>query len=134
MKSVSFFGDAFFIFKSKSLFNIKIKSIVSTLIICFFIFSCSKSSDSSTVNTNTSCNPNTSFSATILPMFNATCNLSGCHDGPNAAQLNNFQVVHDNATQIRASISSGRMPKNGTLTTAQKNAIYCWIDNGAKDN
>jgi hypothetical protein len=26
------------------------------------------------------------------------------------------------------------MPKGGTLTTAQKNAIYCWIDNGAKNN
>ena len=83
---------------------------------------------------NTTCNANTSFSATILPLFNTSCNLSGCHDGPNAAQLNTYQVVHDNATQIRASISSGRMPKGGTLTTAQKNSIYCWIDNGAKNN
>jgi hypothetical protein len=125
----------FFIFKSKSMFNIKIKSIVSTLIIFIFILSCSKSSDSSTTNTaNTTCNANTSFSATILPLFNTSCNVSGCHDGPNAAQLNNFQVVHDNAAQIRASISSGRMPKGGSLTTAQKNAIFCWIDNGAKDN
>jgi len=102
--------------------------------ICFSVISCSKS-DSSTTNTaNTTCNANTSFSATILPLFNTSCNLSGCHDGPNAAQLNTFQVVHDNATQIRASISSGRMPKGGTLTTAQKNSIYCWIDNGAKNN
>lgn len=95
--------------------------------------SCSKS-DAGNTNTSNSCNPNTSFSATILPLFNTSCNVSGCHDGPNAAQLNNFQVVHDNAAQIRASISSGRMPKGGSLTTVQKNAIYCWIDNGAKNN
>jgi hypothetical protein len=108
--------------------------ILISACICFSVISCSKS-DSSTTNTaNTTCNANTSFSATILPLFNTSCNLSGCHDGPNAAQLNTFQVVHDNATQIRASISSGRMPKGGTLTTAQKNAIYCWIDNGAKNN
>ena len=102
--------------------------------ICFSVISCSKSDSSTTNTTNTTCNANTSFSATILPLFNTSCNLSGCHDGPNAAQLNTYQVVHDNATQIRASISSGRMPKGGTLTTAQKNSIYCWIDNGAKNN
>jgi hypothetical protein len=26
------------------------------------------------------------------------------------------------------------MPKTGSLTTAQKNAIICWIDNGAANN
>ncbi len=103
-------------------------------VICISVSACSKNDSSNSNTTNTTCNPNTSFSSTILPLFNASCNLSGCHDGPNAAQLNTFQVVHDNATQIRASISSGRMPKGGTLTTAQKNSIYCWIDNGAKNN
>ncbi|TRZ82942.1 MAG: hypothetical protein D4R91_02010 [Sediminibacterium sp.] len=81
-----------------------------------------------------SCDANTSFSKTILPLFNSTCNLSGCHDGPNAASLNNFQVIHDNASQIRASISTGRMPKDKALAIADKNAILCWVDNGAKNN
>lgn len=100
----------------------------------FSVVSCSKSDTTATNTANATCDANTSFNATILPLFNSTCNLSGCHDGPNAAALNNFQVVHDNATQIRASISSGRMPRGGTLTTAQKNSIFCWIDNGAKNN
>jgi len=81
-----------------------------------------------------SCDANTSFSKTILPLFNSSCNTSGCHDENNAATLNNFQVVHDNASQIRASIASGRMPKGKTLAVADKNAIFCWIDNGAKNN
>jgi len=57
-----------------------------------------------------------------------------CHDENNAAPLNNFQVVHDNASQIRASVSSGRMPRGKTLSVADKTAILCWIDNGAKNN
>jgi hypothetical protein len=108
---------------------------LSLFVICIVVMACSKS-DTATTNTTTTnaCNANTSFNATILPLFNTSCNVSGCHDGPNAAQLNTFQVVHDNAAQIKASVSSGRMPRGSTLTTAQKNAIYCWIDNGAKDN
>jgi hypothetical protein len=97
------------------------------------VVACSKNSDSTTPAVAT-CNPNTSFSNSILPLFNTTCNTSGCHDDNNAAPLNNFQVVHDNASQIRASIASGRMPKGKTLAVADKNAIFCWIDNGAKNN
>lgn len=105
---------------------------IATLLV-LVIVACSKNSDSTTATVAT-CNPNTSFSKTILPLFNSTCNTSGCHDGPNAAALNNFQVVHDNASQIRASISTGRMPKDKTLALTDKNAIICWIDNGAKNN
>ena len=94
---------------------------------------CSKSSTDTTPVVAT-CDANTSFSKTILPLFNSTCNTSGCHDGPNAASLNNFQVVHDNASQIKASIASGRMPKDKALAVTDKNAILCWIDNGAKNN
>jgi len=109
--------------------SIKIVSVFSVII----FLSCSKS-DSNTTTTNATCDANTSYATTITPLFNSTCNLSGCHDGPTAAALNTYQVVHDNATQIRASISSGRMPKGSTLTAAQKSSIYCWIDNGAKNN
>ncbi|MEI6151145.1 MAG: hypothetical protein WCQ10_01365 [Chitinophagia bacterium] len=97
------------------------------------VVACSKN----TTNDKTlvaSCDANTSFSKNILPLFNSSCNTSGCHDENNAAPLNNFQVVHDNASQIRASIASGRMPMGKTLAVADKNAIFCWIDNGAKNN
>jgi hypothetical protein len=97
------------------------------------VVACSKNA-ADTTPVVASCDANTSFSKTILPLFKSTCNTSGCHDGPNAASLNNFQVVHDNASQIRASIATGRMPKGMTLAVVEKNAILCWIDNGAKNN
>ena len=98
------------------------------------IVACSKNSTTDTPALTSNCDPNTSFSKTILPLFNSTCNTSGCHDQNNAAPLNNFQVVHDNAIQIRASVSSGRMPRGKILSVIEKTAILCWIDNGAKNN
>jgi len=97
------------------------------------VVACSKNAADTTPVT-ASCDANTSFIKNILPLFNSSCNTSGCHDENNAAPLNNFQVVHDNASQIRASIASGRMPKGKTLAIADKNVIFCWIDNGAKNN
>jgi hypothetical protein len=104
-----------------------------TLAVILISISCSKSNDSATTASAT-CNPNTSFAQTVLPILNNNCNLSGCHDPNNAAILNNYQVVHDNAAQIKASIVTGRMPKGRNLTSADKAAIICWIDNGAKNN
>jgi hypothetical protein len=103
------------------------------LVVILIIVSCSKSNDSN-LAVSTTCNPNTSFAQAVLPILNNNCNLSGCHDPNNAAILNNYQVVHNNAAQIKASIVTGRMPKGRTLAAADKAAIICWIDNGAKNN
>lgn len=114
----------------------KIKHIQLVLSLAAFTiigFACSKGSDTTTALATT-CNPNTSFSQTVLPILNSTCNLSGCHDPNNAAELNNFQVVHDNAAQIKASVVSGRMPKGKSFNATDKAALLCWIDNGAKNN
>jgi hypothetical protein len=104
-----------------------------TISLSIIVFACSKSSDN-TMAVAATCNPNTSFSKTVLPILNSTCNFSGCHDPNNAAELNNFQVVHDNAAQIKASVVSGRMPKGKAFNATDKNALICWIDNGAKNN
>ena len=108
--------------------------IVISFVMTILLLACSKSDSNNTNSTNAACDANTSYATSIQPLFTSTCNLSGCHDGLNAAALTNYQVVHDNAAQIKASVSTGRMPKGSTLTAAQKNAIYCWIDNGAKNN
>ena len=126
--------DAFLINIQFQIMKIRNIQIVLTIISITIIgFACSKSSD----NTNTvptTCNPNTSFSQTVLPILNTNCNLSGCHDPNNAAELNNFTVVHDNAAQIKASVVAGRMPKGRSFNATDKAALICWIDNGAKNN
>lgn len=78
-----------------------------------------------------------SFSANVLPIVSSVCSQSGCHNtgSPNGpGQLTNYTEVYNARVQIRSAVASGIMPKNTTLTTAQKNAFLCWIDSGAPNN
>ena len=93
--------------------------------------SCNKSDNALAV---APCDPNTSFSNTVLPILNTSCNANGCHDNIVITALNNYQTVHDGAVQIKNSVISGRMPKSGSLSVKDKDAIICWVDNGAKNN
>jgi hypothetical protein len=54
---------------------------------------------------------------------------SGCH-----SQFTNYSNIYQDQNSIRAYIVDGSMPRSGSLTTAQENAIICWIDSGAPNN
>jgi len=79
-----------------------------------------------------------SFSTDVNPIIQATCTTnSGCHgsgsnNGP--GELLTYSEIFSSRSSIRSAVASGSMPKTGSLTTAQKNAIICWIDNGAPNN
>lgn len=75
-----------------------------------------------------------SYSTTIQPLFVSRCATSGCHDGVLLPSLADYTVAHDAAKDIRNAVVRGIMPKNGSLTQSEKNAITCWIDNGALKN
>ena len=107
------------------------------IIISFILISsCSKSSDSP--GQNVTCSSTKTFSADANPVIQATCAISpGCHavgsiSGPGA--LTNYTQVFNARSAIRAAVASGTMPQGGSLTTAQKQAILCWIDSGAPNN
>jgi hypothetical protein len=113
--------------------NKRITILCSIIVITSLMISCSKQSN--TIMPATSiCDPNISFINTVKPILDRDCNSAGCHDDKVITALNIYQTVHDGAAQIRLSISTGKMPKNGTISMADKNAIFCWIDNGAKNN
>jgi len=121
------------------------KILIAIIVIVFLISSCSKSdggSGGSTggggggTTTNCATTPK-AFGANVNPIIQSFCNVPGCHNsgsfnGPGA--LTNYTQVFDARTSIRSAISSGLMPQNTTLTTAQKNSIICWIDAGAQNN
>jgi hypothetical protein len=100
------------------------------------IFSCTKGVGE---NTAVDCSgPARSYLNDVSPILQSTCNDdSGCHgqgssNGP--GPLLNYSQAFDGRIAIRSAVASGRMPQNATLTTVQKNAILCWIDNGAPNN
>ena len=115
--------------------------IVSSVFILSVFISCTKDGGSGGGGSggNLDCNTvsNKAFGADVNPIIQNSCNLSGCHasgsfNGPGA--ITNYNQVFNNRTAIRAAVASGNMPKNATLSTAQKNAILCWIDGGAPNN
>lgn len=103
-----------------------------------FIISCSKSNSTTGDNTSTACEgvPK-NFITDVNPLIQTFCNQSACHNagstnGP--GPLTNYTEVFNARSSIRAQVAAGLMPQNTTLTTAQKNTIICWIDNGAPNN
>ncbi|HEU5166919.1 MAG TPA: hypothetical protein VFU29_15320 [Chitinophagaceae bacterium] len=78
------------------------------------------------------------FGANVKPIIqstcatDATCHGAGSANGPGPLQT--YDQIFNARVIIRSAVSSGSMPKTGTLTTVQKNTILCWIDSGAPNN
>jgi hypothetical protein len=110
----------------------------TTAIVLFVtcMVACSKD-QGGTTSLDCSAVTNKSFAADIDPIIQSTCNVPSCHmagsvNGP--GPLTNYNQVFSARSEIRAAIASGLMPQNGSLTTAQRNSILCWIDSGAPNN
>jgi hypothetical protein len=90
------------------------------------------------------------FATDIQPIFNASCNMSGCHDGamaePNLTAANAYAAlagyINTSApassliyTEVTLPAGSPAMPESGTpLTSAQTAKILTWIQEGATNN
>lgn len=97
--------------------------------------SCKQEKENSSVDCS---GPAKSFTTDVQPILQHSCNDdAGCHgsgsnNGPGA--LLNYSQVFNGRISIRSAVASGVMPQNGSLTAIEKNAILCWIDNGAANN
>lgn len=76
-----------------------------------------------------------SYDASVKPIIMNNCAISGCHNGTNnLPDFSVFSNVQSRASSIKTRTQSGNMPKNGSITQAEKDAIACWVDDGAEDN
>ena len=123
---------------------------VSTIIVLactLFIAACTKSNGGSGGTTGggggtTPFTPNCNgaavqFTANVAPIIASSCATASCHGAGSSSgpgPLTTYAQINAARAQIRASVLSGSMPKNTTLTAAQKNSIICWIDAGALNN
>src|SRR5688572_24448230 len=79
-----------------------------------------------------------SFSANVNQIIQSTCATDAtCHgaggiNGP--GPLLTYSQISAARAAIRTAVSNGTMPKTGSLTTAQKNSIICWVDAGGLNN
>jgi hypothetical protein len=70
----------------------------------------------------------------VKPIINSNCAISGCHNGTHSPNLTSSTAIISNASRIKSLTQSGAMPKNGSLTSQEKNLIACWVDDGAPNN
>ncbi|HRI19543.1 MAG TPA: hypothetical protein PLA68_01260 [Panacibacter sp.] len=103
------------------------------------LFSCSKNvSTPSLVFTEDCSGTAKSYATDVAPIIashcatNSGCHASGSREGPGA--LLTYTQVYSARSEIRSQVISGAMPQNITLSSTQKNAVICWIDNGAGNN
>jgi len=77
-----------------------------------------------------------SLSADIQPIIQTNC--TGCHTaGTGRVDFTVKDNIIQYASAIRTNTQSGTMPppaSGRTLTDDQKELIFCWVENGAKDN
>ena len=93
-----------------------------------FVLSCKKNNTTnSNSNYSPTCSGIKSYSVDVKPIIQASC--VGCHSG-----YGTYSGVSNDKTKIRSTIANGSMPKNGSLSNSQKDAIMCWIDAGAPNN
>jgi hypothetical protein len=78
------------------------------------------------------------FAANVNPIIQSTCATDAtCHGAGSAVgvgPLLTYAQISGVATMIKTAVANGTMPKVGTLTTAQKNSIICWVNAGAPNN
>ncbi len=111
-----------------------LKFSVSFFAFLIFINACTKKPEFTT-----DCNgPAKSFVTDVSPVFQTSCAInSGCHatgSGNGPGPLLTYSQIFNARSDIRSAVASGHMPLNATLTSTEKNAILCWIDNGAPNN
>lgn len=75
-----------------------------------------------------------SYNATIKSIIANSCATTGCHNGTQNPDLRTLVNIQSRADRIKARTQAKTMPKGGSLTQQQIDAIACWVDDGALDN
>ncbi|MEO9804050.1 MAG: hypothetical protein ABJF04_12410 [Reichenbachiella sp.] len=76
-----------------------------------------------------------SYESSVRPIIIASCATTGCHvSGTGRVDLTIFNNVQSNASSIKTRVLNKSMPKDGSITDAEIEAIVCWVDDGGLNN
>ena len=103
-------------------------------IAAFLICACTKD----TVAPADPCDHVMTYDNGIREIVRTTCNFSGCHDGSSGVgNYNTYQGMErilQNGAFRQEVVIAKTMPKSGTLTDEQFEALKCWSENGYPEN
>jgi hypothetical protein len=84
-----------------------------------------------------------SYATQVKPIVEANCAIKGCHNGDMGSDYNwtIFSTLQARALSgklqdriTRPAGAEGHMPKTGSITDSERQAIYCWAAQGAPNN
>lgn len=107
----------------------KLKSILVLLISLVVVIACTKDEPTLT-------GEEVSYAADIRPIIDAKCSNQACHGaGSTILELDTYEKVKLAAQKIRTKVWVEKsMPKNGSMSDADRELFKNWVDQGAKDN
>ncbi len=70
----------------------------------------------------------------VMPIINANCSISGCHNGSQSPNLSTKSQIVNSAARVKARTANRTMPLGGTLSQTEIDLIACWVDDGAMNN
>lgn len=117
------------LYPNTNIFNLLVmRKILVLAVISFGLWTSSCSKDNTTDSYTPSCNGTIkSYTNDVAPLIESSC--ANCH-----ANFNTYSKLYASRNSVRSMVVSGQMPQGKSLTTAQKDAIVCWIDSGASNN
>lgn len=87
------------------------------------------------VTTPVAINSGISFQASIQPIIENSCAISGCHvSGTAIPDFTSFNNIQSRAAGVKSRTQSKDMPRMGSLTDEEIQRIACWVDDGALNN
>lgn len=102
--------------------------VVALISIGVWTTGCSKISNSNTSYTPTCTGAVKSYKTDVAPIMKTYCTGS-CH-----TKFSSYASLFADRNNVSGQIESGNMPRNSSLSTAQKDAVICWISSGAANN
>ena len=112
---------------------------LSGLIIFSIIISCAKDKVPLPILDTSTCKPDISYTNDIKPIMTNYC--ISCHGSKNQSggyNLSTYDGVTVNTSKVLGSMrqdgTASAMPKDGKIPDSLIQKVYCWINQGAKNN
>jgi len=103
------------------------KNLLVVILFCTGIFSSCTKDNTIAAYTPSCTGAVKSYKTDVALIISSSC--GGCHQN-----YKSYSNLFSSRASVRNMIVSGQMPQGSSLSSAQKDAIICWIDNGAANN